>query len=257
MSDRLLGTGSVEPAAGEGGQTRADLLRRAAVTGGALVGGTTLLAGLPGRALAGNGMRASDATLLNYALTLEHLEATFYTQGLRKFGRSAFRTSSLFAGLGDLRGEVRGNFVRIREHEQTHVDALKATIKKLGKTPVPACEYNFETTAFTSLESFVAVAQVLENTGVMAYIGAIAYLDRAPLTTTGARIATVEARHAAYLNLLNGDVPFPDAFDSGSAPRDVCKLVKDTFIVSCPFDLDAFCKTLPNDVVGQPPPPSR
>ena len=35
------------------------------------------------------------------------------------------------------------------------------------------------------------------------------------------QIATVEARHASYLNLINGAVPFPDAFDQPVAPRAV------------------------------------
>jgi hypothetical protein len=109
--------------------------------------------------------------------------------------------------------------VRIRNHEYTHVETLRSVIRDLGGKPVPEATYNFRTTAFTSVAKFVSVAQFLENTGVTAYDGAIAHIEAAPLLTAGATIATVEARHASYLNLLNGDVPFPDAFDEPAAPQ--------------------------------------
>ena len=84
----------------------------------------------------------------------------------------------------------------------------------------------------------------------MAYDGAIAYIDRRALQTAGATIATVEARHASYLNLLNRAVPFPSAFDEPKAPREVCELVHDAFITRCPFDLEKFCESLPNRVIA-------
>jgi hypothetical protein len=68
------------------------------------------------------------------------------------------------------------------------------------------------------------------------------------LQTAGATIATVEARHASYLRLLNGEVPFPEPFDDPKAPRQVCEMV-DPFITKSPFDLKAFCESLPNKVI--------
>ncbi len=156
-----------------------------------------------------------------------------------------------------MRRRVRKNFVRIRNHEDTHVDTLKSVIESLGGRPVPEATYNFRTTAFTSVEKFVEVAQFLKNTGVTAYDGAIAHIEAAKLLTAGATIATVEARHASYLNLLNRDVPFPDAFDEPVAPRAICEAVQAEnggFIVSTPepygpyYTLDALCRKLPNTV---------
>ena len=98
------------------------------------------------------------------------------------------------------------------------------------------------------MADFVATAQVLEDTGVMAYDGAIAYIDRPGLQTASATIATVEGRHAAYLRLLNGEVPFPKPFDTPKAPGQVCELV-DPFITKSPFNLKAFCESLPNKVI--------
>ncbi len=218
----------------------------AALAGGALMA-------VPGVASAHNpGEPPTDIDMLNYALTLEHLEATFYVRGLRRFGEQDFRTSNLFSGSGNLlRPTVYENFRRIRNHEVKHVDTLKDVIRSLGGRPVPACNYNFNKTAFTSVEKFIAVAQLLENTGVTAYDGAIAHIEAAPLLTAGATIATVEARHASYLNLINGDVPFPKAFDTPKAPRAICKTVQEAFISAAPKpygpyeSLTAFCNRLP------------
>jgi hypothetical protein len=120
---------------------------------------------------------------------------------------------------------------------------------------VPEANYNFKKTAFTSVGKFVSVAQFLENTGVSAYDGAIAHIEAAQLLTAGATIATVEARHVSYLNLLNGAVPFPEAFDEPVAPRAICEAVQAEnggFIVSAPKpygpykSLDALCNRLPD-----------
>jgi hypothetical protein len=82
----------------------------------------------------------------------------------------------------------------------------------------------------------------------MAYDGALAYIHKAGLQTAGATIATVEARHASYLRLLNGKVPFPNAFDEPKAPQDICKLVDRLFITDSPFNLKKFCESLPDKV---------
>ena len=222
----------------------------------ALLGGGALAAALPRTAGAhATPEPPTDIDVLNYALTLEHLEYAFYRDGLRKFGEREFENAGVFDGLGRyLRLGSYENFVRIRNHERTHVETLKSVIKSLGGTPVPECTYNFERTAFTSVRKFVSVAQFLENTGVTAYDGAIAHIEAAKLLTAGATIATVEARHASYLNLLNKDVPFPSAFDKPVAPRAICEAVQAEnggFIVSCPKpygpyrDLDALCARLP------------
>ena len=224
-----------------------------------LAGSAALLAGgalmaVPGVAKAHETNEGvSDVDILNYALTLEHLEYAFYRDGLKRFDEKDFRSSNLFRGSGNfLRKTVYENFRRIREHEDTHVDTLKSVIRSLGGTPVPEATYNFRTTAFTSVEKFVSVAQLLENTGVTAYDGAIAHIEAAALLTAGATIATVEARHASYLNLLNGDVPFPSAFDEAVAPRKICRTVDEAFITEAPrpygpyASLGAFCESLPD-----------
>lgn len=201
------------------------------------------------------GAPPTDIDMLNYALTLEHLEHAFYRDGLDEFGERKLESADVFDGFGTyLRRSAYENFVRIRNHEKTHVDTLTSVIKSLGGKPVPECTYNFKETAFTSVSKFVSVAQFLENTGVKAFDGAIANIEAAKLLTAAATIATVEARHASYLNLLNHDVPAPSSFDEAVAPSTICKAVQAEnggFIVSCPKpygpyeDLDALCAKLP------------
>jgi rubrerythrin len=178
--------------------------RRRFLTGSAVALAGSALMALPGMAKAHTTPEPpTDIDILNHALTLEHLEYDFYRNGLRKFDEQDFRSSNLFSGSGNvLRPTVYENFRRIREHEDTHVGTLLSVIRSLGGKPVPEAEYNFRRTAFTSVEKFISVAQFLENTGVKAYDGAIAHIEAAALLTAGATIATVEARHASYLNLL-------------------------------------------------------
>ena len=195
----------------------------------------------------GKGNRGvSDVDILNYALVLERLEYEFYKRYLDKFSERQIEGASIFDGFGNkVRSKIYQNLMRIRNHEKTHVQTLIKVIKSLGGKPVGDSEYDF---GVKSVADFVATAQVLEDTGVMAYDGAIAYIDRPGLQTASATIATVEARHASYLRLLNGEVPFPEPFDDPKAPRQVCEMV-DPFITKSPFDLKAFCDSLPNKVI--------
>ena len=172
-----------------------------------------------------------DIDILNYALTLEHLEAAFYIQGLNRFSSRSFKSNRLTNRLGpQLADKLRDYLKLIRDHEIAHVQALTATIRALGGTPVGPCTYDF---GYSNVEEFLAVAQVLENTGVSAYDGAIGLITDPVLQTTGATIATVEARHASYLNIVNGEVPFPAAFDEPKTMTQVLAAAGQ-FIVSCP-----------------------
>jgi len=194
----------------------------------------------------GNNGGVSDVDILNYALVLERLEYELYRKNLQRFSENKIEGASIFEGFGNkVRSHIYENLVRIRNHEMTHVQTLIKVIKSLGGKPVGDSEYDF---GVKSVADFVATAQVLEDTGVMAYDGAIAYIHRPCLQTASATIATVEARHASYLRLLNGEVPFPEPFDEPKAPRQVCELVG-PFITKSPFNLKAFCESLPNKVI--------
>ena len=203
----------------------------------------------------------TDVDMLNFALTLEHLEANFYRQGLEKFNARDIKQSKFLRG--DAKKSIRRTSYRflelIRDHEEEHVDTLTKVIQSIGGQPVPEATYNFEETAFTSPAEFLEVARLLENTGVTAYNGAIAHIETAELLTGGAQIATVEARHASYLNLITGEVPFPNTFDPAEAPQAVFDAA--AAFITTPLDqaygpypsLAAFRERLPATVIGEIP----
>ena len=103
------------------------------------------------------------------------------------------------------------------------MDALTATIKKLGGKPVKAPGVTFP---FTDQKSFLELAQVFEDTGVSAYNGAGPAIKSAEVLGAAGSIVQVEARHAAAIRLLNGESPSPDAFDKTLSTKQVLKAVK-------------------------------
>jgi len=145
----------------------------------------------------------SDIDVLNYALTLEHLEYSFYRDGI-----------GLFSFGQDSRGQsIDTNFAAIRDHEGVHVETLASVIADLGGTPVEEATYDFGD-AYTDPMAFMMTAAALENTGVSAYDGAGQFITNPELLTAAGSIVAIEARHAPYLNLLTGQIPFPTAFET-------------------------------------------
>ena len=130
--------------------------------------------------------------VLNYALTLEHLEAAFYNQG---------------NSMNLLSGTEQGLLKAIEADEEAHVKALSDTIKQLGGKPVPAPKVDFGG-AFKNRASYLELSHTFENTGVQAYLGAApALFQEKELLAAAAGIFGVEARHAAVVgNMMDLDV---------------------------------------------------
>lgn len=147
--------------------------------------------------------------VLNFALTLEHLEYAFYRDGLDQFSA------------GDFDAGVYDNLILVRDHEDAHVDALVATITDLGGEPVEEAEYDF---GYEDADGFLMVAAALENTGVSAYDGAGADIESVDLLNAAGSIVAIEARHASYLNLVTGEDPFPDAFETPLSRDEVLEI---------------------------------
>ena len=131
-----------------------------------------------------------DLKILNYALTLEFLEADFYKQVIA----SGIVTDKKVASLAKQFGET----------EQEHVDALKATIVKLGGKPVSAPKTKFGPTLDKGLKAVLETAATVENLGAAAYLGQAGNITNKDVLAAALAIHSVEARHAAALNHLVG-----------------------------------------------------
>jgi Ferritin-like domain len=172
--------------------TRAQLLRRAFLAGGTLALGGVAIGGLP-RLAASAPSPAQDVRVLNLVLLLEHLEAEFYADALRR---------------GGLTGELRQYARVVGRHEQQHVAFIR---KALGDKARNKPRFSFGTGRVTPAE-FTAAALAIEDLSVAAYNGQAANLTK-PTLAAAAQIVSVEARHAAWIRFVADKVPAPDPTD--------------------------------------------
>ncbi|OWZ56603.1 hypothetical protein C368_02234 [Cryptococcus neoformans 125.91] len=163
----------------------------------------------------------TDTDILQYALTLEHLENNFYSTALKNMDTQAF----VDAGFPTW---VRNRFEQIATHEASHVAVLSDA---LGTDATQPCEYSFP---YTDAKSFTALSQVIENVGVSAYLGAAGFImDKTYLTVAGS-ILTTEARHQAWIaSAVNKQNPWSGPYDTPLGLSDVYSIAA-AFITSCP-----------------------
>lgn len=165
----------------------------------------------------------TDLEILQFALTLEHLEAAFYKEGFAKF------PAADFLALGLTQADIDG-LTQIGATEATHVTALMAAIAGAGATPVQPCTYNF---GLTDAASMVAVAKVLEAVGISAYLGAAPLITDGKVLSAAASIVTIEARHQTFIRTALKQSPVPQAFDAAVSARQIFTLAAG-FITECP-----------------------
>ena len=77
----------------------------------------------------------------------------------------------------------------------------------------------------TDTATFAATAQVLEDTGVNAYLGQVGNIAVKGTLSAAATIATVEARHAGWIRNINGVVGAPLSFDKRKSEKAILKAV--------------------------------
>lgn len=165
----------------------------------------------------------TDVDVLQFALTLEWLEASFYQQGFAMF------PDDQFAALG-LTAQQITDLKSVGQTEQAHVGLLQGAIAQAGVKPVQPCTYNF---GFTDAKGMVGTAAVLENVGVSAYLGAAPILSDPSILATAGSILTIEARHQSFIRVASGIAAVPQPFDTPLGPKAVFSLAA-PFIQSCP-----------------------
>ncbi len=185
--------------------------------------------------------------VLNFALTLEYLEDEFYKAGL--------------AAQGLIPANARTVFQQIGKHETAHVVLLKSV---LGANAVAKPTFDFTAggafaDVFTNYQTFLALAQGFEDTGVRAYKGQAANLisDNGTLTVA-LQIHSVEARHAAQVRRMrnqkgwitnaNTDVAALAAVYAGDAETMQAGVNTATFI-NAPLATEAFDEPLTKEAV--------
>ncbi|HEX4466790.1 MAG TPA: ferritin-like domain-containing protein [Solirubrobacteraceae bacterium] len=207
------------------GDTRLGFLKKAGVGGVAAMSGGAVLSALAPSAFAATEVGRppakfgkGDVGILNYALTLEYLEAAFYN------GATAANLA--------LSPQAAAFLKVVTEDENAHVAFLK---KALGKKAIGRPEFDFKG-ANTSVETFMATAAVLENTGVHAYSGQALNIKNPAYVKAAVSILTIEARHASVIGLLNdptGKEIAPDGpFDTPYRAGKVLAAVKATGFIT-------------------------
>jgi Ferritin-like domain len=172
--------------------TRGEFVRVLAVGGVLVIGGLTL-AELAPRALSAPS-RSQDVQILNFALRLERMQAALYRRAIER---------------ARLKGEAL-RFARTAEgHEREHIAYLE---RILGSSARPSPRFSFGN-ATSNASRVLSTAVTLEDASVGAYNGQVANLTKGALADA-MRIASVDARHAAWIRSINGQPPAPDAIDT-------------------------------------------
>ena len=205
------------------GDSRRGFLKKAGLAGGAVMGSGALLAALtPAAAMAKKGKGAPPASfgkgdigILNYALTLEYLEAAFYNE-VTKNNVTKNAQAKVFLS-------------RTTADENAHVAFLK---KALGSKATKAPKVDFGSATKTE-KSWLATSMVLENTGVKAYGGQALNISNPAYITAALSIWAIEARHASVAGLLvkatsKNISPEDGAFQITATAAEVLKAVEGT-----------------------------
>ncbi len=150
---------------------------------------------------------SSDLKIVNYALTLEYLESEFYKK---------------VAASGLFKGATLSTLKSFGAEEDDHVAALHKVAMSLG-TPAKKPTGKFPVKSATQVATLAAT---VENLGAAAYLGQAPKIKSAEVLAAALSIHTIEARHAATLNLLTKKDPTPDgAFAKPATMAAVLKAV--------------------------------
>ena len=202
--------GAIQETAEAAGFGRADFLRRGAIAGGGLLAGSALLSGFPTLAAAAKPSAKNDIAILNYALTLEYLEAAFYAERSRTPACTVRRR----------RSPSRSR----RPRRRTSTSSSRRWPARPSKSP----KFDFGA-ATKSQDKFLQTAYVLENAGVQAYLGQAGNFKNPKFLLAAASILPIEARHAGAVGqLINKNISPEGSFEVGLPMAAILKAVKGT-----------------------------
>lgn len=164
-----------------------------------------------------------DTTVLQFALTLEHLEDVFYKEALQNYTKADFQK----AGFSDAYYE---NLQYVASDEQSHVALLTSALKAAGQDPVAQCTYSFPS---TDAKSFVTLASVIEGLGSSAYLGGAPLITSKTYLTVAGSILVTEALHTSLQRLAIGEIAAANPYGTSLDPTSVYTVAA-AFIKSCP-----------------------
>ena len=187
-------------------------ISRATFIGGTVAGAVAAFAIAPDAEAAGS----HDVAVLNFALVLEYMQSSFYTEAERSKA---------------LRGKAEDAAKRVGAVERAHVKAFQDL---LGRKAIKKPAFNFRGTT-EAQRPFLKTAVAFEDLAVAAYKGQAPRLRAKPLLAAAVTIHSVEARHAAWMRFLFGVQPAVNAFDDAAPKSEVLRVVRATnFIVPRP-----------------------
>jgi len=169
-----------------------------------------------------------DATVLQFALTLEHLENKFYNGALEKFSEKDFNDAGYSS-------DYYHNLQYIGHDEAEHVKLLSGALTAAGANPVAECVYNFP---YTDIPSFITLSSVLEGVGTSAYLGGAPLITSKDYLTVAGSILVTEAKHTSYQRAAIGEIAIANPYGTPLDPTSVYTLAA-AFIKSCPATNEA------------------
>jgi len=191
---------------------------------GGAIGAVAVGAGLPLSVSADGYEENSDAfeddiDILNYALTLEYLQANFYDEALSNIGRDDILELEPLDDLNmshklvdEAVDRIIDEFETIKAHEKAHVAFLEETIESFDEEPIDEPEFSFGD-AVEDPKAFIEAAITIEDTAVGAYAGAAPFIEDEDVLPPALGVHSVEARHASFVRALGLESGFPDAVD--------------------------------------------
>lgn len=192
-----------------GGDSRAGFLRKATIGGAALLGAVAAAPAASAQTSKG------DVAILNYALTLEYLQAAFYTEAERE---------------GALRGKAARAAAVVGPVERAHVKAFR---EALGSAAVKRPSFNFRGVT-EDQRTFLETAVAFEDLAVAAYKAKAPLLKSPALLSVAVSIHSVEARHAAWMRRLVGILPAAKPFDDAIDEPEILRIVASTGFITSP-----------------------